>query len=296
MHNVYEFIGEALRHVDPATKPKSAIYPIPSELVGSDQWYYLHGSFGQAVTDWLIEYRWKRHYCNVMTRAKYDSYVSKWKKNEDHVTDCQGLLDAYLTYVVGEYTDINADTNYREWCEQKGLISKITRDYVIGEAVFMDNSGTKNHIGWICGFTDGGEPLVIEARSIAYGVVITNLSSRNWTHRGLMTKRFDYTAPIVEPIKLELTSPVMQGEGILNMQKSLNALGYTDANGRKLSEDGKCGERTLEAVTEFANAHTAIEPKVITVIPEFVEKLVLEQYGLTVGVMHTEDIQEAANE
>ena len=113
MHNVYDFIGEALKHVDPASKPKSAIYPIPSELVGSDQWHYLHGSFGQAVTDWLIEYRWERHYCKVMTRAKYDSYVSKWKKNEDHVTDCQGLLDAYLTYVVSEYTDINADTNYR---------------------------------------------------------------------------------------------------------------------------------------------------------------------------------------
>ena len=38
MHNVYDFICNALTHVDPASKLKSAKYPIPSELVGSDQW------------------------------------------------------------------------------------------------------------------------------------------------------------------------------------------------------------------------------------------------------------------
>lgn len=290
MHNIYDFIGNALTHVDPATKLKSASYPISSELVGFEPWHYLFGTFGQKTSAWLIEYCWEKHYCNQMPRAKYDAYTAGWKSS-DYATDCQGLLDAYLTYVVGEYTDINADTNYKDWCEHKGPISQINRNYVIGEAVFMQNaSGKMHHIGWICGFMPNGEPLVIEARSIAYGVVITKLNSRNWTHRGLMTKKFDYTTPQSEPIKLELKSPMMQGDYVLLTQKAMNALGYTDADGKRLDEDGKCGRRTMEAVTAFADVHAAIEPKTITVMPEFVEKLVLEQYGLTVGVIKSEDM------
>ena len=58
-----------------------------------------------------------------------------------------------------------------------------------------------------------------------------------------------------KPIKLEKTSPMMQGEHITALQIALNLLGYTDADGNALEEDGKCGNRTMQAVTAFANAN-----------------------------------------
>ena len=57
------------------------------------------------------------------------------------------------------------------------------------------------------------------------------------------------------PIKIEKTNPILQGEYISALQIAMNALGYTDANGNKLEVDGKCGTKTVQAVTAFANAH-----------------------------------------
>ena len=57
------------------------------------------------------------------------------------------------------------------------------------------------------------------------------------------------------PIKIEKTNPILQGEYIRALQIAMNALGYTDANGNKLEVDGKCGTKTVQAVTAFANAH-----------------------------------------
>lgn len=58
-----------------------------------------------------------------------------------------------------------------------------------------------------------------------------------------------------KPIKLEKTIPLMQGEYITALQIALNALGYTDSDGKALEEDGKCGTKTMQAVKAFANAH-----------------------------------------
>ena len=57
------------------------------------------------------------------------------------------------------------------------------------------------------------------------------------------------------PIRIEKTSPVLQGEYISALQIAMNALGYTDANGNELEVDGKCGTKTVQAVTAFVNAH-----------------------------------------
>lgn len=262
MKSVYPFVGWALTHVDPATKLKSASYPIPSELVGSDPWHYLYGTTRTQTTKANLNERFENYYKDHgYTRTEYDKITGNWAAT-DYATDCQGLLDAYLTYECGEKTDWNADYNYKYVCESKGEVSKIDRPYVIGEALFMARSnGTMHHIGWVCGFTDSNEPLVVEARSLKYGVVITKLSARTWTHRGLMTKKFDYTPPVLEPIVLTLTSPVMEGEEIKLLQKALNALHYTDLEGKALVEDGKCGIRTMAAVLSFSIAHAPAEEK-----------------------------------
>ena len=119
------------------------------------------------------------------------------------------------------------------------------------------------HVGWICGFDSDGEPLAVEARGLSYGVVITRLDNRSWTHRGLMTKKFEYEEEHDMPIRIEKTNPMLQGEYISALQIAMNALGYTDANGNELEVDGKCGTKTVQAVTAFANAHATcctVEP------------------------------------
>lgn len=202
MHNVYEFIKWALTHVDPKTVVKSGSYALPSEEIGVDPVHYLYGTVWTQTTQQALDWKYADYYGTTkysdppMTREEYNAITDSWRPI-DRATDCQGLLDAYMTYELGERTDISADMNYKYWCEDKGKISVIDRPYVIGEAVFMQSSssGKMTHIGWICGFTDSGDPLVVEARGIKYGVVITRLNARNWTHRGLMTKKFCYTEP-----------------------------------------------------------------------------------------------------
>lgn len=141
--------------------------------------------------------RYRQAYVNRgWAGADFDAAVAGWRST-DYATDCQGLLDSYLTYVCNDKTDINAEMNYRLWCNTKGPIDDITRDYVIGEAVFISNkNGRMTHVGWICGFDSDGTPLVVEARGLRYGVVVTRLDTRPWTHRGIMDKKFRYSEEI----------------------------------------------------------------------------------------------------
>ena len=259
MTSVLDFIRWALTHVNPNTVPSGAVLVGGTATnVGADPWHYLYGTVRTKTTPSRIKERWENYYSSHgWAKASYDNATAGMQP-DDYATDCQGLLDAYLTYVQGEKTDVNADYNYRKWCTGKGKTSEIERPYELGEAVFMANSsGKMKHIGWICGLDVDGEPLVVEARGLNYGVVITRLEDRAWTHRGLMTKKFNYKEdkPMDKPIKLEKTSPMMQGEHITALQIALNLLGYTDADGNALEEDGKCGNRTMQAVTAFANAH-----------------------------------------
>lgn len=245
MTNVLDFIRWALTHVNPNTVPSGAVLANGTATnVGADPWHYLYGSVRTNTTAARIAERWKNYYSSHgWSREAYDNATAKMQP-DDYATDCQGLLDAYLTYVQGEKTDINADYNYRKWCTGKGKTSEIERPYELGEAVFMANSGGKmRHVGWICGLDSDGEPLVVEARGLNYGVVVTRLEDRPWTHRGLMTKKFDYKEKEPMATKFEVIKPMLKGDGVKEMQKALNANGYTDDNGNKLVEDGKWGSK-----------------------------------------------------
>lgn len=247
MYNVHYFIFWALTHTNE----------------GSEPWHYLYGSVRVKTDKATLDRYYENHYKKQgMTRERFDEITADWKPT-DYATDCQGLLDAWLTYEQGEETDINADMNYRLWCTDKGLISEITRPWVLGEAVFMANSaGKMTHVGWVCGF-DGAEPLIVEARGIAYGVVITRFYDRRWTHRGLMTKKFDYTEePAV--IKFELTVPMHIGMEYAKMQDVLNAAGFTDDAGNALESDGKWGKKSQQAFDKFV-AYYAHKPEPLEV-------------------------------
>ncbi len=258
MTNILDFIRWALIHVDPNTVPSGAVLANGTATnVGAEPWHYLYGSVRTHTTAARIAERWKNYYSSHgWSREAYDNATAKMQP-DDYATDCQGLLDAYLTYVQGEKTDVNADYNYRKWCTGKGKTSEIERPYELGEAVFMANSGGKmKHIGWICGFDSAGEPLVVEARGLSYGVVITRLEDRAWTHRGLMTKKFDYKEDKPMAIKFEVIKPMLKGDGVKAMQNALNVNGYTDDNGNKLVEDGKWGSKSQAAFRKLLEAHT----------------------------------------
>lgn len=193
MENVKNFIKWALSHTDPLTVPKNALIDYP---VGSDGvWEYLWGTTGQVCTQKLLDARWKSYYSkNGWTKTEYDAATYGFVEDHIHVSDCQGLLDAYMK------KDTNANGNYVNYCTDKGLISAIDRPWQIGEAVFNGSSTKKTHVGWVCGFMPSGEALVVENRGLVYGVIITRMSKRSWKYRGLMTKKFTYDPqPTPEP-------------------------------------------------------------------------------------------------
>lgn len=257
MTNVLDFIRWALTHVNPDTVPSGAVLANGTATnVGAEPWHYLYGSVRTNTTATRIAERWENYYSSHgWSKEAYDNATAKMQP-DDYATDCQGLLDAYLTYVQGEKTDVNADYNYRKWCTGKGKTSEIERPYELGEAVFMANSrGKMRHVGWICGLDVDCEPLVVEARGLNYGVVVTRLEDRAWTHRGLMTKKFDYKEEQPMATKFEVIKPMLKGVGVKEMQKALNANGYTDDNGNKLVEDGKWGSKSQAAFRKLLEAH-----------------------------------------
>lgn len=136
MKNVIEFIKFAVSHAKNTGIPVGATI---TGKVGSDgSWEYLWGCRGQKVTDELLISRYNSYYKkNGWTQAEYDAVTKDWVENGVRVTDCQGLLDAYLG------NDINANTNYNTYCTDKGLTSAIKRKYVIGEAVSTDRTRKK---------------------------------------------------------------------------------------------------------------------------------------------------------
>lgn len=257
MTNVLDFIRWALTHVNPNTVPSGAVLANGTATnVGTEPWHYLYGSVRTNTTAARIAERWRNYYSSHgWSREAYDNATAEMQP-DDYATDCQGLLDAYLTHVQGEKTDVNADYNYRKWCTGKGKTSEIERPYELGEAVFMANSkGKMSHVGWICGTDSDGKPLVVEARGLSYGVVITRLDERAWTHRGLMTKKFDYQEDKPMATKFEVIKPMLKGDGVIEMQKALNVNGYTDDNGNKLVEDGKWGSKSQAAFRKLLEAH-----------------------------------------
>lgn len=304
MNNVQDFIKWALTHVDPETIPIGAELPLPAVACGTEPWHYLYGTVRSKTTASKLEERWANYYSSHgWTRARYDKATACWQPT-DYATDCQGLLDAYFTYELDTKTDINANMNYTDWCTDKGNVCEVTRAYVVGEAVFMVNSsnGKAAHVGWICGFDTDGIPLVVEARGLNFGVVVTRFCERSWTHRGLMTKKFDYKNDESEENNMatifEVTCPMLKGDNMLAMQKALNANGYTDMNGNKLCEDGKWGEKSQAAFNKLIDAHSKAEdkPAAMPLDMEFCVKSTDGEYIMKATVAKVKDVAKEVSE
>lgn len=272
-----EFIAFALSHAKKETLPENALLPVPAEAVGTDPWEYLYGTTGVPVTQYLLDKKYVDYYAKCgWSRESYNRATAGWVARHAWVCDCEGLLDAF----VGE--DVNAQHCYANWCTDRGEIE--TRDHLleIGEAVFKYNAAQKSmtHVGFVCGYTEDGDTLVVEERGLTSGCVITKLTERPWTHYGKPTARLDFSEPVQlwteedndmnpdTPVVFKLESPMMKGDDVRDLQKVMNYWGYTDDAGDELQEDGKCGRKTMEALTAFVAAHafllSAPEPEPVT--------------------------------
>lgn len=246
MKNAKDFVRFALYHAKAETIPAGAVLPLDAEECGRDPWEYLPGTAGEAVSEELLEGRFNDYYRHFgWTRERFDHMTENFVVKGVHACDSQGLLSAF--------TGLAATPNfcYSAWCTDKGEIGKIRRPYAIGEALFFsDEDGRKVHTGFVCGML-GGEPLVVEARGLGFGVCVTRLGERPWTHRALITKQLLYDESCYdEQIVLSLKSPMIQGEAVRALQLALNQLGYFCG-----AADGKCGENTMMAVRDFVDAH-----------------------------------------
>ena len=95
----------------------------------------------------------------------------------------------------------------------------------------MGTEKKKTHIGFICGFMPNGEPLVVEARGIAYDVCVTRINKRRiWAYRGLIDKVFEYDTPIdVKPYTFQrMLKKGMKGQDVIELKKLLIKAGYSE--------------------------------------------------------------------
>ena len=275
MQNVQDFVAWALKRTKKGSVPAGAKLAIDLALVGSvTEAEYLWGTVGQIVTQALLDKRYASYYRgNGWTKKEYKDATRGWVDAQKRVTDCQGMLDWYLG------NDTNADGNYRKYCTSKGLCSAIKRPYVIGEAVFNGSDSKKTHVGWVCGFDTAGNPLVVEARGLAYGVVVTNMKTRAWKYRGLMTAKFAYGDAECQPpmqgafvFSRNLKSGC-KGDDVMALKRLLIKDGYTagiTANNQNfasrtkaavkayqrdngLTVDGVAGKKTIESLSGVWN-------------------------------------------
>nr|WP_295681082.1 hypothetical protein [uncultured Lachnoclostridium sp.]DAD78547.1 MAG TPA: peptidoglycan hydrolase [Caudovirales sp. ctCiv1] len=163
--------------------------------------------------------------CRILTSSRLQSLINtnplKWftkvrieecKKWIGQVTaDCHGLIEGYLNDTdqdgvveSGEGTyDTAADNAYNK-ATIKGTISTMDKS-IIGLCVRY-----KGHVGVYI-----GNDQVVEARGFNYGVCITNLSARPWTHW------YEHLEIEYKKAKrvLKLTSPRMKGEDVKELQR-----------------------------------------------------------------------------
>ena len=137
MKNVLDFVQFGLSHANPSTVPSGAV--MPYSVGDGGVWRYLYGTHGQVCTQTLLDRSYKAYYeTHGMSREEFDKITKGWVENGYHVSDCNGLLDAY------EGFDVNCQTTYTKYCAYKGKVDEIDRPFCLGEAVFMGKTAKKH--------------------------------------------------------------------------------------------------------------------------------------------------------
>jgi hypothetical protein len=220
---------------------------------------YIMGAVGQDPKE-LHEWYFNQYKDRSQYSAKQEAQALKWRESAEHVWDCQGLADGYLSEALGVKINVRARNNYASWCGIKGAGDIPEMRRVPGAAVFMDNGSYIHHVGFlekpVLPGVPGGDWWVVEAQGVLYGVVRTKLSKRNWNRWGWMTKYFEY-----EETAIDDTLPAygwcnlrrgMVGENVKALQMDLISLNYSVG---KWGADGEFGTATEGALEAFQLEH-----------------------------------------
>jgi len=153
---------------------------------------YVYGTVGETCTQAVLD-RCRRMYGAMMGDTYYTGRCAKWLGK--WVCDCSGLLKAARKHLDNVWADVSAQGTYDQCQRNRGVIRDMPARP--GCYVFMygkDGTGRQRmvHVGLYIG---AGQ--VIEARGADYGIVITKLSERPWTHFGMASfVTFDVPADV----------------------------------------------------------------------------------------------------
>lgn len=217
-----------------------------------------------------------------LLNSKSGQYPSHYKSNrtstyKQHIRDnlvcmdCVGLIKGFFWTNGGKgvVESIGNNKTFSSKYASNGMPDRSAN----GLLTFCKKAGAKNggidsipDVGGTLVFSDGhvgvyiGGGKVVEARGFADGVVTTNLSERNWTAWSFLpSSMLDYEGKdgveIVSKIYvlgdrlLKLTSPMMNGTDVSQLQTLLNEKGFTAGK-----VDGTFGSDTERAVKAFQKA------------------------------------------
>jgi hypothetical protein len=206
---------------------------------------YVWGAQGQTeITEAWIKSREE-------TTRDANRAIAYWKKQVAagygdvlRAFDCSGLGMYWLQNLQGLYKgDLSANG-------MMGKCIKLDRDQVgRGDWVFRVNSKGAYHIGYVVDDALN----VIEAKGRDDGVIKRHIDAKKgyWNVYGT-PNIFAYLPhiPVVLPTVLKLTTPLMRGDAIKELQTALTHLGYPCG-----AVDGVCGEKTIEGIAAFCAAH-----------------------------------------
>lgn len=210
---------------------------------------YIFGTYGMILTEARLQ-RVARDYPTQMTPERVKiarkNYIGK------RTDDCNGLNKNFLWLPGGDDVDINADPVY---CAKQDLTADQTFELatVKGEIKTIPETVGLNvrypgHVGVYIG--DG---LVVEARGFNYGVEITRLSERRWTH-WFENPFIEYKKPDPEE-KIMITVVELKkgskGPEVFAVQSILRAKNIKDDSGADLATDSSFGKRTEQAVKRY---------------------------------------------
>lgn len=143
---------------------------------------YIYGAIGQVCTTELLKAK-QAQYGALMgegyyqkggdyTKGRCAKWLGKW------VNDCSGLFKAARKVLSGVWKDVSAQGTYGQ-CTKRGTIASMPLTPGCTLYMWSNKKGRMSHVGIYI-----GNGLVIEARGVDYGIVVTKLNERQWTHWG----------------------------------------------------------------------------------------------------------------
>lgn len=175
--------------------------------------------------------------------------------------DCSGLIVCLLRAlgILSPGANRNSRGLYA-MCNSHPKRSELKHGDLVFRAKDTSDPETIFHVGIYV-----GNGKVVESKGRAYGVVETDINDYAWNMYGRINKLTPFTEPISEPqpepepepeypdapLPVAVCKPALRGEGYKALQRAYNLLGYKDADGCLLVEDGVCGKKTRQAADSF---------------------------------------------